>query len=298
MPQPTTTQTTSEWRTVRMEVLQRIEALPSLSSVVAEFLDLTRKEFFTAKDFEAVICKDQALVARLLRLANSGIYGKPRSIRSVAEAVVLIGLDEMKKIVYAVGSERLIRRDLKNYRYAPEAGFWAHSLAVGLAAREIANAAPACSLHGEEAFVAGLLHDAGKLVIDDFLDSRAGPRLITRKDETEATGLDHAELAEHIFKQWRIPTTITAPVRDHHANPLEAGSHIGGVVIQLAQTVCSAWRIGQEDETDLVAEIPFERQQGVLDRLALTSDQLPELVWNIRKNLVGLEDLFRAPDPD
>ena len=95
----TATRNTQDWRTVRFDVLERIESLPSLSNVVVEFLELARREFFTAKDFEAVICKDQALVARLLRLANSGIYGKPRSVRSVAEAVVLIGLNDMKKIV-------------------------------------------------------------------------------------------------------------------------------------------------------------------------------------------------------
>ena len=289
----TATRNTQDWRTVRFDVLERIESLPSLSNVVVEFLELARREFFTAKDFEAVICKDQALVARLLRLANSGIYGKPRSVRSVAEAVVLIGLDDMKKIVYAVSAEGTMQRELKNYRYELESGFWAHSLAVGMAAREIANTAPACSLHGEEAFVAGLLHDAGKLVIDDFLDPGAGPRLITRKEESVAVGLDHATLAEYIFKQWNIPTSISAPVRDHHAKPLATGTHIGGVVIQLAQVICAAWNVGQEGPTDLSEEVSLERQQGVLARLELTAEQIPQLIWDIRKNLVGLEDLFR-----
>ncbi len=293
MPTVTATRNTQDWRTVRFEVLERIEKLPSLSNVVAEFLELSRKEFFTAKDFEAVICKDQALVARLLRLANSGIYGKPRSIRSIAEAVVLIGLDDMKKIVYAVSTEGTMRRELMNYRYEPESGFWAHALAVGMAAREIANAAPACSLHGEEAFVAGLLHDAGKLVIDDFLDPDVGQRCITRKEESAVVGLDHAALAEHLFKQWNIPTTISAPVRDHHANPLAAGTHIGGVVIQLAQVICAAWNVGQEGPTDLSEEVSLERQQGILTRLELTAEQMPQLIWDIRKNLVGIEDLFR-----
>ena len=293
MPIATATRNTQDWRTVRFEVLERIEKLPSLSNVVAEFLELARQEFFTAKDFEAVICKDQALVARLLRLANSGIYGKPRSIRSIAEAVVLIGLDDMKKIVYAVSTEGTMRRELMNYRYEPESGFWAHALAVGMAAREIANAAPACSLHGEEAFVAGLLHDAGKLVIDDFLDPGAGQRHITRQEESEVVGLDHAALAEYLFKQWNIPTTISAPVRDHHANPLETGTHIGGVVIQLAQVICAAWNVGQEGPTDLSEEVSLERQQGVLARLELTAEQMPQLIWDVRKNLVGIEDLFR-----
>ena len=70
-----------------------------------------------------MICKDQVLVGRLLKVANSGMYGRSRSIKTISDAVVRIGLDEIKKIVYAVSNEGLLRRDLKVYRY-PDKGFW------------------------------------------------------------------------------------------------------------------------------------------------------------------------------
>ena len=106
----------NQWRTVRFEVLEKLESLPSLNSVVLEFLELSQTEFFTAKDFEAVISKDQALVARVLKLANSGLYGRSRSIHSIPEAVVLIGLESLKKIVFAVSTEGLTRRTLPQLR--------------------------------------------------------------------------------------------------------------------------------------------------------------------------------------
>ena len=77
--------------TVKIDVLKRIEKLPSLSSVVAEFLELSRREYFTAKDFEQVLCKDQALVARLLKVANSGLYDTAESR--------YIALDDIRQLV-------------------------------------------------------------------------------------------------------------------------------------------------------------------------------------------------------
>ena len=84
--------TDKSWRNIRFEVLEKMESLPSLNSVVLEFLELSQREYFTAKDFETVISKDQALTARVLKLANSGMYGRSRSIKNLTEAVVVVGL--------------------------------------------------------------------------------------------------------------------------------------------------------------------------------------------------------------
>ena len=204
-----------QWRRIRFDVLDRIESLPSLSNVVLEFLTLARRDYYSAKDFETVICKDQALVARLLKVANCGLYGRSRSITSIPEAVVLIGLENLKKIVYAVSSAGLMRKQMAHYDFHSQQGFWVHSMALGQTARVVAEASPNCPLHGEEGLVTGLLHDVGKLVIDEFLTGEPGAP-VTLELEREAVGLDHAEMAEHILKQWNLPESITACVRHHH----------------------------------------------------------------------------------
>ena len=224
----------TRWRTVRFEVLERIETLPSLNAVVLEFLELSQKEFFTARDFEAVICKDQALAARVLKLANSGLYGRSRSITSIPEAVVLIGLESLKKIVFAVSTEGLTRRALANYCYHEEQGFWVHSLGVAQTSRVLVEGSTLCRMSAEEAFVAGLLHDIGKLVINDFLPATEGRR-VTRDMEVEAVGLDHSELADHILKQWNLPDSITACVRHHHDFRQAGEWDRGAAVLGLAE---------------------------------------------------------------
>ncbi len=286
-----TTTPGSNWRTVRFEVLEKTESLPSLSIVVSEFLALARREFFTAKDFEVVISKDQALVARLLKVANSGLYGRSRSITSIPEAVVLIGLDNLKKIVYAVSSEGLTRQRLDNYNYHPDQGFWLHSMGVGYATKVLVEASSQCPLHGEEGFVAGLLHDVGKLVIDEFLPE-SGPRPVTREEEVEAVGLDHGELAEYILKQWNLPESTSTTVRYHH-DYINAGEMAGGAAaLALAEGVCATWELGMNIPMDLSQEVPMEQFSELLDFLALDPAKWDQVIWDIRQSLVGLDDVF------
>ena len=251
------------WRTVNLDVLQRIDDLPSLSSVVTEFLELSRREYFTAKDFETVIAKDQALVARLLKLANSGLYGRARNIHSIAEAVVLVGLENMKKIVFAVSTEGLTRLRLRNYDYEPDRGYWMHSTAVGLAARSLIAVVPDKPFHIEEAFVAGLLHDVGKLIVDDYLDREPGKRTVSLTEETEAVGLDHAELAEYILKLWRLPENLVTAIRDHHA-PLDRPDVSGGArILQLAEAVVGTWQVGHSEPVDLSQDFNADLAGGI-----------------------------------
>lgn len=286
----------TRWRTVRFEVLEKLESLPSLTSVVVEFLELSQREFFTAKDFEAVICKDQALVARVLKQANSGLYGRSRSINSIPEAVVLIGLENLKKIVFAVSTEGLTRRTLKNYAYHEDQGFWLHSLGVAQTSRVLAEVSPLCSLRSEEIYVAGLLHDVGKLVINDFLPPGEGKR-ISREMEIEAVGLDHSELAEHILRQWNLPETITASIRHHH-DYRQAGQWTpGAAVLTLAEGVCGHWGLGRQQDVDLSEDVPVDKFQEVLTDLGLPTEKWDQVIWDIRQNLVDLDGIFREyPD--
>jgi putative nucleotidyltransferase with HDIG domain len=284
------------WRAVNLDVLRRIEQLPSLSSVVTEFLGLVQRDFFSATDFETVISKDQALVARLLRVANSGMYGKARSIHSIPEAVVLVGLENMKKIVFAVSAEGLTRLRLKNYDYEPSRGYWMHSTAVGLAARAIIAVLPDKPLHGEEAFVAGLLHDVGKLIADDFLDPTAGKRTISLQEEADAVGLNHAELAEYVLDQWRLPDSIVDTIHDHHQPLDQAGVHPGARVLQLAQSLVNTWGIGHGEPIDLGPDFEPDRHRDLLELVGVSEARIPQLVWDVRQQLAGIETLYADDD--
>jgi len=286
-----TPQKNGTWKTLRFEVLERIEELPSLSSVVSEFLHLSRQEVYSARDFEAVLSKDLALVARLLKLANSGLYGRSRTVNAIPEAVVLIGLEHLKKIVYAVSAEGLIRHGLKHYNYHPDQGFWLHGLGVAQAAGVVAEAASNCPLRGDEAYVAGLLHDVGKLVIDEFLENPAG-RSATLEEEHAAVGLDHSELAEYILRQWNLPESISSSVRHHHAWEDAGEWRLSAAALHLAQGICDVWQVGVKRPIDLGEEVPMEDFAEMAAELGLKPAAWDQLIWDIRQRLVNLEETF------
>ena len=281
----------ASWKTVQMEVLARVEKLPSLSTVVTEFLEMARQEYVTAKDFEKVLSKDQALVARLLKIANSGMFSGNRSVDTIPEAIVLIGMDNMKKMVYAVSTEGLLRQDLKCYRFA-ERGFWLHSLGAATLCRAIAEVAKSSGLKGEEAFVAGLIHDVGKLLIDDFLDKGKGKRKVEREEEIEACGLDHSELAGHIMKVWNISDTIQKAVRYHH-EPLNGDTLCPeAVVVNMADTICHTWSIGTQTLMDLGEDINAADYSEQMSAIELSENQLPQVLLDVRQNLAKLQNLY------
>ncbi len=279
------------WRNIRFEVLETIGHLPSLNTVVSEFLDLTQREIYTARDFETVLSKDQALVARLLKVANSGLYGRSRSISSIPEAVVLIGLEHLTKIVYTVSTEGLVRKNLIHYDFHPEQGFWLHGLGVAHACSVVADAAVDCPLRGDEAYVAGLLHDVAKLVIDDFLPEQEYDS-VTIQHEIEAVGLGHPELAEYILRQWNLPGAITSSVRWHHDYEHAGEWRLGAAAIFLAQRVCNAWGIGRRTRLDLAEAMPADDFGDLLAVLGIPAGRWEQVVWDIRQRLVHLETCF------
>lgn len=272
-------------------VAQRIESLPSLSDVVQEFLEISRREYITPKDLERVIAKDQALVARLLKLANSGFYSTSRNVATITDAVILIGLDAMKKMVYAVASEGLMCRGMRCYAY-PDRGFWVHSLAVGMTSRALAEAAPESTLRGEEAFVAGLLHDVGQLVLDDLLDRAPGKRAIAMAEEAAICGLDHAAIGELIAQRWHISVPVATAVRHHHDLGGDAQHRSGVACVALAEVICTTWAIGLQSWMDLGEEIDATKHAGLLADIGLEPAALPEVLWELRRKLAGLDKLY------
>ncbi|MBN2169781.1 MAG: HDOD domain-containing protein [Candidatus Krumholzibacteriota bacterium] len=282
-----------ERRSLQNRALAHIDRLPSLSTVVGEFLALSRREYFTAADFEKILIKDQALVARLLKVANSSFFGATQPIRTVSQAVVLIGMDNLRNLVYAVSSSGLLRRRLRCYGYAGR-GFWFHSLGVAMTARLLVETdAVRAGLAGEEAFVAGLLHDLGKLILDDFLDPSLGPRAVQLGEERSTLGWDHAELGARVLLRWKIPEEIRGAVRAHHNPAAKDGSrHAGGVLVRAADAICNAWGLGMRPDADLASDPDLGDCAAALAAAGMTEASCRELLPRLRRQLETIESCF------
>jgi HD-like signal output (HDOD) protein len=242
------------------------------------------------RDLARIIENDQALVAKVLSLANSAYYGIGGQVSSIQHASVLLGLKTLGTLITMSASSVLLNRELKGYHLAPQA-IWRHSLSSALAAREIAER----RFPGTEAdaFIVGLLHDAGKMILDPFVCSRRedkpdafpvqGP--LTETLEIELLGVDHAEIMALACRFWRFPEPQVKGIRFHH-HPAQSSqsalayvAHLGHVLSQRAGFGCAA------------NEAPA-LEDGVLEFLALQPAEVDELQLHMIQELERLEAAF------
>lgn len=230
--------------------VQRIVDLPTLPIVVSQVLSLVEDRRASAGDLAKVIGSDQALASRVLRLANSAYYGFRREIVTISHAVVLLGFDTVKSIVLATSVFETLNGGAERSSFDQEQ-FWLHVGATALAARQVAKNLRLAD--PEAAFVGGLLHDIGKVVLDRFFHQRYAeaarravetPCLI-REAEVSLFGVDHSEVGRWLADRWRFPVTIVEPVSFHH-RPGEASADHRGLasVVHLADILTRNAQIG------------------------------------------------------
>ena len=201
----------------RAAILQALEELPPLHKVAQKLIALMGDERSSARDLEKLIRNDQAMTARILKLANSSAYGKSRNIFQLTEAVVMLGHGAISNLVLSVGVGDVMTMGLDE-DFASLA--WAHSLDCAAVSEALARVTG--TDEPENAFVAGLMHDIGLLVqaravpleLKDVLASKPDDPLAA---ERAAMGLNHAQIGLKLLEQWHLPPALCEAVRFHHA---------------------------------------------------------------------------------
>jgi HD-like signal output (HDOD) protein len=238
-----------------------------------------------------IIEKDVDLTARLLRFSNSAYCGFSTKLSTVAEAISLIGIQQVQDILTASSViERFsgLSSDLVSVR-----SFWQHSLATGIAARLIAleRRLP----KPDRLFVAGLLHDVGRLVL--FLQAPQyarkvfelyrNERLLLREAEVRVLGYDHQNIAEALLKNWRYPAPLVLAVGHHHQPSLCEGAKVEAAVVHLADPLVNAMRVGSSGEKFIP---PLNPQAWAL--LELPIEALGPVVTGIDEQFEAVQEIF------
>lgn len=249
-----------DFRNQFIEDLTRLDSLPSLPSVVTRLVRLIDDPMASAMDVAYALREDPPLTARVLRMANSVIYGGRFRILSVPQAVMRLGMLEIRNLVLSLG---VIRGMLGAGRRLDYRAFWHHSLTVALASEALADAAPRGTDDDEGVFAAALLHDIGRFVLDQFYPDQydaaaalmAQERLPLPVAERRALGVDHAELGGLLADNWGLPEPIVAAIAHHH-NPEAAVPSMQrlALLIRVAEQTCVAHGLGDQLEGDLVSE--------------------------------------------
>ena len=214
-------------------VLQKAPEAVPLNQTAMEIIRQTGNPCSTTSDITQTLQADQALSAQVLRIANSAFYGLPRQVASISSAVTLLGHKTLRNLALTATMSKAIAKPVSGYGL-PRGELFRHSLAVARAAHQISRQTN--QGNPDEAYAAGLLHDIGKLILDDHVESNIGEiAALAINDsvsfataERQLLGMDHAEVGAILTEQWELPEFITNAIRRHHRVP--SGSETDEIV--------------------------------------------------------------------
>lgn len=230
-------------------IVEAVNDLPALPSVVTRVIQLTDDPNSTAQDINNVLNQDQAITARVLRLANSAFYGYTRRINTVTDAVVFMGFKTIRSIVIAASVSDILNQEIAGY--ALEHGeLWKHSQCTAMAARLIARKVKFPTL--DLAYTAGLLHDIGKVILNrtmkeayfEVVEKVSEGEIPFNQVEDEILGFNHAVVGAKVAAKWNLPDQLVEAIALHHDPDHATVNPKLTAIIHIADAVCVSMGIG------------------------------------------------------
>jgi putative nucleotidyltransferase with HDIG domain len=261
-----------------LEILDsQIEKLKPIPQVVLKLIRHLSKESLPIKDIARDLGQDQVLAGRILKICNSAAMGLMMEIDSIAHAAALLGGMHLWRLAVASSMELVCEQVEKGYSLC-KGGMYQHAVGTAEMSRRLALFTGAAL--PDLAYTAGLMHDIGKIVLDQHV-ARNQP-FFYRATQIEANdlctieklifGYAHTEIGERLARNWRLPSNLMAVIRHHH-QPEEAAEHQKLVtLVYLADLLMARFQVGLE-----LDRLSTERLVERLRCLGLSLDQLPRL---------------------
>jgi len=236
--------------------ITKIESMPALPTVAFRVMNVTADPKSTANDLMKIINPDVSLTTKILKIANSPFYGLAREISSLQHAVTVLGFKEIRNLVISTVAFESFK-SLKQSENFNINKFWKHSFCCGIAAKIIATELK-CS--GNELFVAGLIHDIGKLAMYVAFPAefKKYTELITPLKikytvfdvEKDIFGMTHDEAGMKLLEKWLFPKNLISAVGFHHHPEKADNNSISPLIIHIADILTHIYEMSIDEEAD------------------------------------------------
>jgi len=273
-------------------ILSFISRMPGFSPTVTKVFEVCNRPATSSHDLNRVISLDPVLTGRVMKLVNSAYYSLGKEVTSLIHAIILLGLNTVKNLALSTAVLESIG-GMGSFRSLSMDDFWVHSLGVGVIARSFARQTGIPVTEQEEYFVAGLLHDLGKIPLahcypekyNRALETVITERMSLHEAEKMAFGFDHCAVGGMIAEKWHLHRNFSDACLHHHN--LEGGGsgnrHFIGIA-SLANCYANHWNIGSAGDAP--------PQAAVMERLRNAVGLDPARIEALRENV--LEDIENA----
>lgn len=276
----------------RDDILAKVRTIPALPTAATRMMVLLRDPDVDINEIIRTIEYDPGLTSNVLRLANSAYFGSPRTITSLREAIVRLGLNRIFQLVITSAILPVARKAVKGYDLPP-GKLLEHSVAVAIGAEELArqleHKVPTA------AFTAGLLHDLGKVILGTFMEVDGTAivavayqnRISFEIAEAQVLGIDHPETGAALLERWNLPTTLVEVVRWHHKPESFQGDTLLIDLVHIADHISLETGIGAGIDGLNYAPSPL-----VLSRLPFTPAVAETVACRMVSGIDELRDLI------
>jgi putative nucleotidyltransferase with HDIG domain len=269
--------------------------LPEAPGLVLEFNRVIQDPDCSINDVAEVLTRSPSMTAQLLRIVNSAFYGFASKIDRITRAVTLIGIREISSLVMGISAMRLfydIPRELIDM-----SSFLRHSLACGILSRILA--AQKKLPDTERLFVAGLLHDIGRLILYKYFPAQARLTMLMAKKtglslydiEETCLGINHVQIAEHLLSKWQFPASLENIIAYHHA-PYRSPEQAEASIVHLADIAINALGLGHSGE-----HIVPRFEKNIWDKTGIKPGDLRTALAQTTEQLTVMMKLFSELTP-
>mgnify|MGYP000215212044 CR=1 FL=1 len=274
------------------QVVSRVETLPQLPAATMRLVGVLHDPDSTLDEIVETVRYDQTITTQLLRLVNSSYFALPQRVASIEDAVRLLGSSRVLQLVMAAYSRALMSPPQAGYGLRPGA-LWQHSVAAAIGTQCLCRS---LQLEGDGAlFTAGLLHDIGKIVLNEFVSQEyatialrvAHGHVTFCEAEAEVLGFTHAEVGALLAERWRLPAPIVRAIRHHHDPKAAPETETIIDLVHLADAVCVLMGVGGGDDG-----LFYRAQPDVVARHHLGEQQLEAIGCEIVCELKAVEGHF------